>query len=164
MIQFRKFQEHHLGLLKDWLQQEHVKIFWQETEDVQKLKNKFLNELPQRAVSAFVIEIESTPIGYIQYYECSKIGGGWWPQEQPGTFGIDLMIGNTEFLGKGLGVQIIRDFIDYVKTREPKLTSLIIDPDPKNTKAIHVFKKAGFAVDKEITTPGGQALLMRIAR
>lgn len=162
MFTFEAFQANHLFLLRQWLNSEHIKDYWQETEDDEELKKKFLETLPNRSVFSFVIKKDHAPIGYIQYYNAKKVGGGWWEQEPQGSFGIDLMIGNANYYGRGLGSVIIKEFITFIQAREPSLRSIIIDPDPKNLRAIRAFEKAGFVAESEIQTPGGTALLMRI--
>jgi len=159
---FEEFQNNHLHLLRQWLNADHIKDHWQETEDDEKLKKKFIEELPLRGVSAFIILKNKTPIGYIQYYDAKRVGGGWWEQESPGTFGIDLMIGMVEFHGRGLGAQIIKEFVSFVRSKEPFLKTIIIDPDPKNFRAVRAFEKAGFVAESEVQTPVGTALLMRM--
>lgn len=162
MFTFERFEENHLSLLRQWLNSEHIKDFWQESDDDEKLKAKFLHELPRQGVLPFVIAKDHKPIGYIQYYDATKVGGGWWEAEQNGTFGIDLMIGSIEHHGRGFGPTIINEFIGILRENEPSLKSIIIDPDPKNRRAIRAFEKAGFIKESEITTPDGTALLMRM--
>ena len=162
MLQFHPFEEKHLPLFRHWLNQEHIKLVWQEPESDEELKDKFLTKLPQRGVRSFVICENESPIGYIQYYEAAKIGGGWWPDEKPGVFGVDLMIGEPHLIGQGLGPRVIKEFTSVIRLHEPQASSLIIDPEPNNKKAIRAFQKVGFEIECEITTPGGAALLMRL--
>lgn len=160
-IRFQIFEKRHLELLRRWLQQEHIKPIWQETDSEAELEKKFLHEMPSRYVYGFIIEYQNIPIGFIQYYDAARVGGGWWADESAGTFGIDLMIGEAEYLGKGLGADVIQQFVALIQERETGISSFIIDPDPKNTRAIRAFQKAGFTIENEIKTPGGDAVLMR---
>lgn len=162
MFRFKEFSEEHIVLFRHWLNQDHIKLYWQETDSDEELKRKYLTEFKARSVYPFVIEYQNQMIGYIQYYNAYKIGDGWWENEEQGTFGIDLMIGDLNFVGKGLGTQIIKEFVNYVNTLEPSMSSVIIDPEPKNKRAIKTFEKAGFQVEKEIVTPNGDAVLMRM--
>lgn len=162
MIEFHRLESQHLRIFRSWLAQDHIKPFWQEPESESEFEEKFLVRLPQRGVQSFVIQESGQAIGYIQYYEALKVGGGWWENEKPGTFGIDLMIGEKTHLGRGLGPKIIREFIELLIRRERGATSIIIDPEPSNLRAIKAFGRAGFIVEKEMTTPGGRALLMRM--
>jgi RimJ/RimL family protein N-acetyltransferase len=162
MFTFERFEENHLSLLRQWLNARHIKHFWQESDDEEKLKVKFLDELPRQGVLPFVIAKDHEPIGYIQYYDATKVGGGWLESELIGTFGIDLMIGSSKHHGRGFGPTVIKEFVDYIREKEPSLKCIIIDPDPKNRRAIRAFEKAGFAKESEIETPDGTALLMRM--
>lgn len=160
-IDFLTLEESHIPLLLKWLKEPHVAEFWQETDDVTEFREKFLNKLPEGGVSAFVIAVDSKPIGYIQYYEACKVGGGWWPDADNGTFGIDQFIGEPNMIGKGLGTEIIKRFVANIFLLT-KATNVITDPEPKNKRAIRAYEKAGFRAIGEIKTPDGQALLMRI--
>lgn len=162
-IAFLPLQEVHIPLLRQWLKEPHVSEFWQETEDEAEFRQKFLNQLPERGVFPFIISLESTPIGYIQYYEARKVGGGWWPTAKEGTFGIDQFIGEPTFIGRGFGTRIIRQFMQEL-FQKPNVVEIITDPEPRNKRAIRAYEKAGFRSVGEIETPGGKALLMRAAR
>lgn len=59
---------------------------------------------------------------------------------------LDLLIGEEAFLGKGLAAPMILAFIEQVF---PDVDQVFIDPEIENTKAIHVYKKAGFTPVKE---------------
>lgn len=161
VIEFLPLRDEHIPFLRQWLKEPHVAEFWQETENEEEFRQKFLNKLPDRGVSPFVIALNSKPIGYIQYYEARKVGGGWWPDAHDGTFGIDQFIGDSTLVGRGLGTKIIKQFVDDL-FRQPNITEVITDPDPKNKRAIRAYEKAGFAAVGEIKTPGGEALLMKI--
>ena len=160
IITFKPFQEEDILLLQKWLQEPHVKEFWQEPENEQELREKYVNKLKNRGVASFIIELDQEPIGYIQYYEACRIGGGWWPEAQPGTFGIDQFIGVPKKVGKGLGPKIIFTFIDMVCKKEV-VREIIADPDSKNIRAIKAYLKIGFTNEGLISTPNGDACLMR---
>jgi RimJ/RimL family protein N-acetyltransferase len=54
---------------------------------------------------------------------------------------LDLLIGEEEFLGKGLASDMI---LSFLLGHFSHITSAFIDPEVANTKAIHVYEKAGF--------------------
>lgn len=162
-IAFLPLQKEHIPLLRQWLNEPHVSEYWQETENEEEFRQKFLMKLPERGVSPFVIAIDSKPIGYIQYYDACKVGGGWWPNADKGTFGIDQFIGDPDMVGKGIGTEIIKRFVANIFLLT-HVTQVITDPEPKNKRAIRAYEKAGFQAIGEIKTPGGDALLMRIDR
>lgn len=162
-ISFRSLTEDHIPLLRKWLKEPHVKEFWQETENEEELREKFLVKLPERGVRPYVVYFDDQPIGYIQDYEACLVGGGWWPDEKPGVFGVDQFIGDPNFINKGFGTMLISQFVGQLFENQA-VREIITDPDPRNTRAIRVYEKVGFVRVGEIKTPGGDALLMRLVR
>lgn len=162
MISFKEFIESHVPIFMQWLKEPHVSPFWQETENPAELTEKYIHDFPKRHVWPFIITFNNEEIGYIQFYDAFKVGNGWWEDEAPGTFGIDLLLGNSDFTGKGLAPKIIKEFVSFIRKIKPEITNVIIDPDPGNQRAIKAFQKAGFIIESEVITPGGKALLMRM--
>jgi len=63
-------------------------------------------------------------------------------REQDGlTLTLDVMIGNEEFVGKGIAHLILGKFIQE-KCHEA--VAILVDPEVTHKKAIHVYEKTGF--------------------
>ena len=56
---------------------------------------------------------------------------------------LDIFIGNTDYLGKGLAGTVIKEFL---LTQFSDVSEVFIDPEKSNQKAIHVYQKAGFRI------------------
>ncbi|MBK8202512.1 MAG: GNAT family N-acetyltransferase [Bdellovibrionales bacterium] len=162
-FQFIPLSPDHISLLRKWLKEPHVAEFWQEPDDETEFRKKYLEKLQERDVRPYIINYNGTPIGYIQDYEAALVGGGWWPDAKPGTFGVDQYIGENEFINKGLGTKIIHLFVSKL-FENPKVQEVITDPDPKNGRAIRAYEKVGFKKVGPITTPGGDAMLTTVSR
>lgn len=160
-ITFKKFQECDLPSFRKWLNEPHVKPFWQETEDDAALTEKIFNRFPKVGIEAFLIMLDDLPVGYIQSYEACRVGDGWWPDAVKGQYGIDLLIGNPFFTGKGWGEKVIEAYIQKLTT-EKTVTEIIIDPEPNNMRAISAYEKAGFSKVGIMETPNGKACLMSL--
>ena len=100
------------------------------------------------------------PVGYIQAYEATKVGDGWWSDAPEGTWGIDQFLADGTRLGIGLGTRMVTAFTDYFFTTH-KAQQIITDPSPDNPRAIRCYEKSGFNVVKQIETPDGPAILMQ---
>lgn len=61
---------------------------------------------------------------------------------------LDILIGEESYLGQGLATIMIRAFLQE-KFRD--VTKVFIDPEVANTKAIHVYEKAGFRKLEQFT-------------
>jgi RimJ/RimL family protein N-acetyltransferase len=110
-----------------------------------------------------IVYVDELPIGYIQDYRACRVGGGWWPDAAPGTFGIDQFIGEPAWVGEGFGTAPIRHFVGRIFS-DLSVKEIIVDPDPKNSRAIHVYEKFGFRRSGLTRTPGGEALVLKLRR
>lgn len=162
-ISFQPLTAEHIPLLRKWLKEPHVAEFWQEPEDEEEFRQRFLHRLQERGVRPYIFYFDHQPIGYIQDYEACTVGGGWWPDAKPGTFGVDQFIGEPDFINRGFGTKLIKEFV-YLLFAQPQVKEIITDPDPKNARAIRAYEKVGFKRVGEIKTPGGDALLLRLDR
>ncbi len=66
-----------------------------------------------------------------------------WCQCSEMTITLDLLIGDPDYLGKGLAAPLIRQFLNR---QFPEAGEVLIDPEATNEKAIHVYQKAGFKI------------------
>ena len=100
-------------------------------------------------VPSFVIESEEQDIGFIQYYclqdhlpEGITTGNPLFKKYHSHEIvGMDLFIADSNNRGKGLGIQIIHQFINDFLSR---YQAVVIDPERKNEHAMRCYKKSGF--------------------
>lgn len=59
---------------------------------------------------------------------------------------LDLFICDLNYLGKGLSVQMIQEFLI---SQFPNVKRVLIDPEATNKRAIHVYQKVGFKIIRE---------------
>jgi GrpB-like predicted nucleotidyltransferase (UPF0157 family) len=59
---------------------------------------------------------------------------------------LDLFICDLNYLGKGIAVPMIREFLI---TKFPNVKKILIDPEATNKRAIHVYQKVGFKIIEE---------------
>lgn len=155
-IKFEKVSPKHQKTIFSWLEEDHVKEFW---DNSQEHKDDIINFIDGRIVpssyfggmfyywiglideEAYCLvmsheenEATNSPEHYKPYF--SRSGK---------TFSLDFCIGNKKYLGKGLASLTLVAFIEYFsKNIEPKANTFIIDPNEDNPRATHVYKKAGF--------------------
>jgi len=66
-----------------------------------------------------------------------------WCEEEGSAITLDLLIGDLHYLGKGLSTRLIKEFLS---SQFPDVTEVLIDPEASNTRAVHVYQKAGFKI------------------
>jgi RimJ/RimL family protein N-acetyltransferase len=163
---FRWLDESDLPLLHRWLNAPHVLEWWDRpgpTPD--EVRAKYLPRVTgMHDVTPYIICLGEIPLGYIQLY---PIRHGTWGRHDPGSSaGLDLFIGDSRYLRRGLGPRILRQFLEEIVFRDEAVNACFIDPSPRNRIAIRAFEKAGFRSVGIGTDPdsGLEVHLMRITR
>ena len=154
-ITFISLAESHFPLLLKWLQEPHVKAWWDQdvkwTREliIQKytdcVKGCRLENGADKPISAYVAYADETPIGYIQYYNVHDFQReDALPALPLKCASFDWYMGEEEYIGKGIGTKVLELFInDYIFE---KFTAIFVDSDKKNLAAIKVYEKIGFAL------------------
>jgi aminoglycoside 6'-N-acetyltransferase len=152
---FRAVTEGDLPMIAAWLAEPHAAEWWGDPEtEIADIRESIASE----SVEPLIVELDRRPIAYLQSYD-PHLEDGHPYQDQPfGTLGIDLTIGPPELVGLGHGSAIVRQFTDELFAEgAPRV---VIDPDPKNARAIRSYEKAGFRPIGERISVYGHALLM----
>ncbi len=156
-IIFKPLREGDITLLAQWFKQPHIAQWWptESTLDNQSLHNKYLKKITSHG-QAFIVYLGDRPIGYIQCYLADK-------EFDHETWGIDQFIGEADYLGKGYGTQMVKSFVALLFNK-PNIKRVIVDPDPKNARAIRCYEKAGFRKIGLCETVDGIVELMEITK
>jgi RimJ/RimL family protein N-acetyltransferase len=155
-LSFEKVGLDHKELIFSWLGAPHVMEFWDNT---QAHKDDILNFIDGRkhpspyaggkymywvakaghqpfALLMMIPNTIADDINALQRAHVSTIGT---------SYGIDYMIGDTDYLGKGYGASTLSRFVDFIRADiDPKADTFMIDPTTDNPRAKHVYMKAGF--------------------
>lgn len=143
-LSVRNFELNDLELFERWLEKRHVRDFFGDPQIwIKEISSNLSRE--SEWITYFVVEIDGAPIGFFQYYDTSKAPDGVWSDTPNRTAGIDYMIGEEQYLGKGVGVEIIRRIVLMIKELG-WYRYLIADPDPGNISSIEVLKRNGFTL------------------
>ncbi|WP_348535351.1 GNAT family N-acetyltransferase [Komarekiella delphini-convector] len=66
------------------------------------------------------------------------------------VYGIDLFIGETNYLNQGIGTKMLSAVIEYI-FEQLQAVKIVIDPDVSNTRANRCYEKCGFVKVKLLT-------------
>lgn len=145
MIALRLFQQTDLPLMQHWLTLPHIAKWYTEPED-------WLYELEHRKdefhwLHHFIVESGEHPIGFCQFYEY-RLSGETWHGDLPleGAYSIDYLIGESEYLGKGLGRQIVLELTSRIRVQE-NARRILVQPAPENAASCRTLLSAGFSFD-----------------
>jgi len=152
-----------LNRLHSWMHEEHVIPFWNLTISLENYRihlEKFIQDDHQ---TLLIGELDGVPMSYWEsYWVKDDIIGEYYEFDEYDQ-GIHLLIGEKEFLGKGLIYPLLLTIL-YKKFQVSNTKQVIAEPDIRNEKMIHVFKKCGFQAVKEVELPDKTGLLMSCER
>jgi RimJ/RimL family protein N-acetyltransferase len=160
---FKPLEEKDLDQLCLWLNKPHIKEWWDESLTEAETKAKYSKRIRDDFVHLYIVSMNGKPLGVVQHYDVSKIGGGLWPDEDEGTVGIDLFIGETEKIERGIGTEMVKAFLTKLFA-DSEIKKIITDVNPLNSRAIRVYEKVGFNYVKDVATPDGTASLFAIIK
>ncbi|AJQ95522.1 GNAT family N-acetyltransferase [Gynuella sunshinyii] len=152
---FIPLEESHLRQMFIWLNTPSVSAWYGKGEDFHRYENVLNKYLPRTRsesnIHAFIIGYHLQNIGYIQSYRiCDFPEYNRYVGADEHAVGIDLFIGEGNFLHQSYGCHIVRQFLDEIAFQLPGIDTCIIGPDSKNTSAIRAYEKAGFSYWKTI--------------
>ncbi|BAB06340.1 GNAT family N-acetyltransferase [Halalkalibacterium halodurans] len=159
-LSFRHVTMDDVDMLHSWMHEEHVIPYWKlniPLVDYKKHLQTFLNDDHQ---TLMVGAINGVPMSYWEsYWVKEDIIANYYPFEEHDQ-GIHLLIGPQEYLGQGLIYPLLLAIMQQ-KFQEPDTNTIVAEPDRRNKKMIHVFKKCGFQPVKEVELPDKIGLLMK---
>ena len=155
MISFRAIAQDDVALLATWLERDHVKRWWRDerAEDYVDPNEHFL------------IELDGRPVGMIQTYlvddypEWKAVVG-----DETDLAGVDLLIGEPDLVGLGLGPAVLERFAREVVFARPETMALVATVEEPNTRSWRAFEKAGFQHVADVEEDGLPHRLMRLDR
>lgn len=165
LFNFTLFKESNIPLLYEWLAHDHVAAWWRETRDYQKFYEKYKGRIEDNTIGCYFICHNNKPIGYIAWYDATNCPIRSQNYPEKGVYGFDVLIADTDYIGKGNGTKILQQFIDEIMM-PLKPTKITVDPEVANERAIHVYEKLGFKKVKEVEATDGvdmvPAILMEL--
>lgn len=135
-LEFRPFIRADLSLLPGWFAAPHAAGWYADNpHDPAGLEAKYGSRIDGTdPVRMEILEIDGTPAGYLQRYPADH-----------GNVAIDYIIGEPEFVGRGIGPRMIWEYVrDIVLPACPDAARVLASPDVRNTRSIRALEKAGF--------------------
>lgn len=162
-ITFRPVEAEDLELIAGWLEMPHVREWWGDPdEELARIRHMVEGRDRTRP---FIFSIGGVPTGYIQCWFVGDHQTEAWTRDHPWlaelpaeTVGVDLSIADAADLSKGIGSTVLKLFAERLRIEGYR--TIIIDPDPNNTRAVRAYEKAGFRPIPALLGRGGDSLIM----
>jgi RimJ/RimL family protein N-acetyltransferase len=144
MIQFRSFTEEDIQQVVSWIYKSHVLDVWDSAQGVQSdvVEEKYMTRINSDVIDTYIIVINGVDVGLIQTYYIESHQDFGLTNEV--AKGIDLFIGETDYINKGYGTRILKLFLQQYIFHQPEVQCACIDPELYNERAIRTYEKVGF--------------------
>ena len=147
MVSFRAMTLSDLTLFKLWLAVPHVAKWYEQPadwiEEVEKQEGEFC------WIHHFMVQQEGKDIGFCQYYACEDSDELWEGYTAlGGSYSIDYMIGEPDYIRKGLGREIVFQLVEQIK-KHPDAKRIVVEPDQENKASCGVLLSCGFVYDEK---------------
>lgn len=146
-LKLRRITEADLSMIESWLQKEYILKWFSDAEDwMHEVKNR---DEEFRFITHFVVMCDDKPIGFCQYYSCAGVKEDWYgdtPVE--GMYSLDYLIGEEDYLGKGLGKGIVKVLSEAVFALEDS-KGIMLQPEEENKPSCNALSANGYSFNSE---------------
>lgn len=148
LFNFKPVDGAHRALVHSWLIQPHV-AKWFYGQGLQNTLNHLDEFLQGPSQSHYWLACDNDhPFAFFITSTVSKPNDELtrWCSEDGLAITLDMLIGDTSYLEKGLSPILIRKFL---LSQFPEVAEVLIDPEVTNSRAVHVYQKVGFNILEE---------------
>lgn len=156
-----------LPLLAEWLERPHVRPWYGERGSLDDVVAYYGPSIDgNEPTDHTIVELDGRPIGMLQTYVVADhptyaalIG-----IRDRQTAGVDILLGEEELIGRGLGTKILQRFVTEVVFERAETTCCVADPDVENIASVRAFKNAAFVPIHEFVDPEDGRLHVLVGR
>ena len=169
-VTFRPLRRSDARQLRDWLNQPHVYAWWgvhaapdglggagPDAATLDAVLAEYGEPMAGRGTThCFVILADDRPVGLVQWYRLADVADYAAAIGETDGAGMDLLIGEPDVVGRGLGTTVIDRFVTDV-VAPVGITRIVAGPDVRNRRSVRAFTNAGFVPLREAQVPGEPA-------
>ena len=147
-------------LIASWMTRAHILPWWQQDWPV----SRWAEELSRLAAGEHTIPCmtarDGVDLAYVELYRVRHDRLAEYYSWQEHDWGLHLAIGDTGFVGRGIGRRLIRSLADALLRADPRCDRVVAEPDVENVPSVRAFGAAGFVSQGELELPEKRAQLM----
>jgi aminoglycoside 6'-N-acetyltransferase len=148
-FRFVPLQSSDFPTLTSWFAEPHVARWWREPSDPVSVEQNY-GPLADGLdpTEGFIVHFSDRPIGYVQRYLIDEHRD--WRETisdalgQTGGIGIDYVIGEPDFVGRGIGHRLISQFVDASWERYPSTNQVVVALQQDNIASWKALESVGF--------------------
>ena len=140
-IEFQKLDNNNIDyeLLHKWSGESFIQEwFEQRSLSLDEIIDKYERKLKEGKEQLFFILYGGKTIGYFQYY----------PDTDPETYEYDILIGEEEYLNRGIGTEASKMINKYIFD-QTNTNKIMVRPSKRNKRACRCYEKSGFQLIRD---------------
>lgn len=150
--------EKDMDTLHAWLNEPHTIAQWKLNHPIDLLRQHFQKALENRYQSLFIISIHEKEIGYAEVYDATHDRLANFCDIFPNDYGLHLLIGPPDALGKGNSELILCALCDYLFAVK-KANRVLVEPHCDVKQFTILERKLGFSNNGYLSLPEKKAIL-----
>ncbi len=147
---FRPLTEADLPLMRRWLNAAHVKVWWPDADKQIALMEQ---DMDDPKINMQMVSLIDHPFAYIHDHDARAYA---MPQYADLPYGARVMatfVGDNDFMGQGHSVGYIEAQTRALRVKHPMVA---VGPGTRDTRAISIYRQAGFMNRRLATTHQGR--------
>ncbi|MFF8773868.1 GNAT family N-acetyltransferase [Kitasatospora sp. NPDC015120] len=150
-----------LALLTGWMNDPEVAAFWELAGPPAVTERHLRGQLDGDGHSRPCLGLlDGTPMSYWEVYRADLDPLAAHYPALPHDTGLHLLLGPAGSRGRGLGTTLLAALADRLLRERPRCARVVAEPDVRNRRSVHAFRRAGFRLAAELDLPGKRAALM----
>jgi len=147
---FRPLTEADLPLMRRWLDAAHVKVWWPDADLQIALMEQ---DMHNPNINMQVVSLINHPFAYLHDLDARAFGMPQYADLPHGARVMATFVGEHDFMGQGHSV----GYIDaHVRSLRVKYPMVAVGPGTTDTRAISIYRQAGFMNRRLATTRDGR--------
>ena len=130
-----------------WRQAAHVHRWWVSDGEptAERVAEQYGPDIDGRTPTRmWVAEVNGRSLGFVQDYRIGDYPAFALLAPDADAVGVDYAIGDPAWLGRGIGVRVLWEWMTRARHRFPGATSYFAAPDHRNEASLRMLDKAGF--------------------
>jgi RimJ/RimL family protein N-acetyltransferase len=156
-LAFRPLAMGDLRQLHAWFNAPHARRWFGKGRSFESIVEEYAPDIAgSTPIHPFLVSYAGKAIGWVSW-ECFGDAPDFmrtYGVDDPNAVNCDVLIGDAEFVQRGLGAPLLRRFLSEIVFSDPRYTSCVIDPVEDNTIAIRAYEKAGFCYLRTVADDG----------
>ncbi|MGW0733678.1 GNAT family N-acetyltransferase [Streptomyces sp. NPDC002851] len=149
-----------LALVHGWMNDPEVARFWEMAQPEQQIEAYLREQRASAHSTPYIGCIDGTPMSYWELYRADLDPLAAHYSSKARDAGVHLLLGPSDFRGRGLGARLLRAVSDWQLAVQPYAERVVAEPDVRNVRSVRAFERAGFRKARELDLPDKRAAFM----